>query len=298
MISGMSSGSGSPRPHANSSPKSITYPPAEIHPWIVSKLIARTSIVGSTLTVTDSIGKGRPARPSEQLFRAPRSGYDGFMRRHFLSVLGVACTLLLLPLAAEAQTEGLAKVSAKLNQSALRPGDEAVLAVVVDIAEGYHSQSDQPLNTNFVPFAVKLDPNAALEVKPPLYAKGHIEEYPALGRLSVYTGRVVTYVPVRVKPDASPGQMTIAGTVYLQICDDQICYLPEEIRFALPTQIVAKDVKVELAEPEFFAEYAARRSSQTSPTAAPATQRAAGPTMLGDDGAAWSTPFAFGAAFL
>src|SRR5687768_1475246 len=92
----------------------------------------------------------------------------------------------------------------------------------------------------------------------------------------------------------------MSGAVNLQICDDQMCFAPEELKFSLPAKVVPKDAKVELTEPALFAEYAARRSSPAkSPATAPATQRAAvGPTMIGDDGAAWSTPFAFGAAFL
>src|SRR5688572_20763003 len=132
------------------------------------------SIVGATLTVTVSIGKGLRTRPSMQLSRPLVPDYHGFMRRSFLSVIGVMFSLL-LPLSVAAQTEGLAKVSAKLNQSALRPGDEAVLAVVVDIAEGYHAQSNKPLETYLIPFTVKLENHPALEAGAPLYPEAHIE---------------------------------------------------------------------------------------------------------------------------
>ena len=36
------------------------------------------------------------------------------------------------------------------------------------------------------------------------YPTGHDEEYPGLGKLNVYTGKVVVRVPVEVKPDAKP----------------------------------------------------------------------------------------------
>ena len=205
--------------------------------------------------------------------------------------VGAACAM--------AQPQGLARATATLNQSALRPGDEAVLAVIVDIQDGYHSQSHQPLDANLVPFVVKLDATPALDAKPPLYAEGRIEEYPALGRLSVYTGRVVTYVPVRVKADAKSGDVTIGGTVKLQICDDQMCFQPEELTFTMPAEVAAKDAKVEAVERQLFTEYPARQSAQSSstPATAPTTQGAV--TMFDSGGGTtWSTPFAFGAAFL
>src|SRR5688500_19726332 len=96
--------------------------------------------------------------------------------RHALAA--ILCLALALPGVAAAQPEGTATASAKLNQSALRPGDEAVVAVVVDIAEGYHSQSDKPLDANLIPFVAKLDAHPAIAAAAPPHAKGPIEEYP------------------------------------------------------------------------------------------------------------------------
>ena len=208
-------------------------------------------------------------------------------------IVGAACAF--------ARQQDLARASATLNQSALRPGDEAVLAVVVDVQDGYHSQSHKPLDANLIPFAVTLDPGGAVEAGAPLYAEGQVEDYPALGRLSVYTQRVVTYVPIRVRPDANPGDVKLSGSVNLQICDDQMCFAPQELKFELPARLVSKDTKIELVEPQLFAEFAARRASRTTPATAPTTQGAAGTgvrTFGSPSGAAWSTPVAFGAAFL
>src|SRR5688572_8591663 len=88
---------------------------------------------------------------------------------------------------------------AVLNVTALQPGKEAMAAVVVDLKEGFHAQSNTPTEETYIPFTVTMDENPAVTFGAPRYPPGHIEEYPALGKLNVYTGKVVVRVPVTVK---------------------------------------------------------------------------------------------------
>ena len=78
---------------------------------------------------------------------------------------------------------------AVLNQSALRPGDKAMLAVEFEVKEGFHAQSRTP-GEQYEPvkFTLLLDKNDAVTFGEPVYPKGRNEEYPGLGKLNVYTG--------------------------------------------------------------------------------------------------------------
>src|ERR1700689_5431790 len=83
--------------------------------------------------------------------------------------------------------------SAKLNTSALQVGQTAVVAVVVDIKPGLHAQSHTPrtdAGVNYIKFEVTPDPNPNVEFLEPIYPAGTIENFPALGPQSVYTGDV------------------------------------------------------------------------------------------------------------
>lgn len=142
-----------------------------------------------------------------------------------------------------------------LSQTALRPGDNAVLAVVADVKEGFHAQSHAPIDENFIAFEVSLEPNEALVIGAPIYPPGHRQHYPALGELDLYEGRVVVFVPVRVKDTAAAGPTTLRATVTYQICDDQQCFPPESPTFQATTQIVPAAAAVELVEADLFKQF-------------------------------------------
>jgi thiol:disulfide interchange protein DsbD len=159
----------------------------------------------------------------------------------------------------------------ELNLQALPQGGQAVLAVIVEVPPGYHAQSNTPSQELLVPFKVTMQENPAVEFSDPVYPPGHNKTYPLLGTLNVYdAGRVVTYVPVRVKPEAPPGPITLTGKLQYQICDDAVCLPPRRPAFTVATQIVPAGTNVEPNKPDLFAAY--------KPSAAPATQQAVGAT--------------------
>jgi thiol:disulfide interchange protein DsbD len=151
-----------------------------------------------------------------------------------------------------AMKRGTPTVSAAVNTSALQPGQQAAVAVVVDVPQGLHAQSHKPLQDNLIPLEVKVDENPAVTALGPVYPEGEIETYPALGKLSVYTGRVIVYVPVQVKGDAAAGPVTLSGTVRLQICDDKACFAPQTLKWAVETKIVGAGEALQPAHPELF----------------------------------------------
>src|SRR5687768_6502915 len=98
-----------------------------------------------------------------------------------------------------------------LNVSALRPGDEAVLAVELEIKPKYHAQSRTPSQEMLIKFDVTLDKHPSLTFGEPVFPKGEDHEYPDLGKLNVYTGTIVVRVPFKVKADAATGDTAVTG---------------------------------------------------------------------------------------
>src|SRR5581483_3939985 len=119
--------------------------------------------------------------------------------KRILAGLATLLTILSCITPAEAQAPAKkqrASVSAALNVSSLQPGKSAVLAVVIDVAPGLHAQSHTPLDENLIPLVVKLDGVPALTFGDVEYPAGEIKNYPALGQVSVYTGRAIMHVPI------------------------------------------------------------------------------------------------------
>ena len=167
--------------------------------------------------------------------------------------------------------------STAVNYSALKPGQKAWAAIVIQIKEGLHAQSHTPLDENFIKFEIKPDANPAVTFGDPKYPPGKVENYPALGKLSVYTGQVVFYIPVTVKADAKPGPLEITGKLTFQACDDKVCFPPESPRFSIKTEIVAADAPLKPNQPDLFKDVAAAAppeapsQSAASPLASPVT---------------------------
>src|SRR5689334_18390128 len=108
---------------------------------------------------------------------------------------------MIASISARAQTK-YADVSSALNSTALQPGGQGVIAVVLDVKEGFHAQSHTPYKENLFACRVKLEENPAVEIFEPIYPPGKDETYPELGLVSVYTGRTIIYIPITIKPDA------------------------------------------------------------------------------------------------
>ncbi|HSZ54272.1 MAG TPA: protein-disulfide reductase DsbD domain-containing protein [Tepidisphaeraceae bacterium] len=183
--------------------------------------------------------------------------------------LGVAGTLaIFLSLCTTAGARQHGEItSTAVNYSALKPGQKAWAAVVIQINEGLHAQSHTPLDENFIKFEVKPDANPAVTFGDPKYPPGKIEDYPALGKLSVYTGKVVIFVPLTVKSDARPDPLELTGKVMFQACDDKVCYPPESPKFTLETEIATVGAPVKLNEPDLFKDVASAESSTAPPQA-------------------------------
>ncbi|MGA2441016.1 MAG: cytochrome c biogenesis protein CcdA [Tepidisphaeraceae bacterium] len=141
---------------------------------------------------------------------------------------------------------------ATLATSALRVNQTAVLAVVTDIGSGLHTQSHEPLTDGFIPFAVTLDPSPSIEFLQPVYPKGIRQNSPDLGDQSVYTDRVIVYVPMRIKADAPIGKTTLSGKITWQACNDKVCFPPETNSFSVATEIVSPGVAVAPIHPKLF----------------------------------------------
>lgn len=163
-----------------------------------------------------------------------------------------------------------ADVSAAFNVSHLRAGDSAAIAIVVDIPQGLHSQSNTPLESSLIPLVATLQ-SGPVKVQRVAYPAPTIENYPQLGKVSVYTGKVIVYAFVEVPGDGAHGPVTIAGKVRYQLCDEQACFRPQTTDFSISTTIVPAGAPVTPANADLFAGLSAA-TTQASP---PPTSQAA-----------------------
>lgn len=206
-----------------------------------------------------------------------QAGIAHSIRRHPWMVTQILLVLLLLPTLAMAQFGGEdhATATAAIEPAALKPGDEATIRITLDIKEGFHAQSSTPSKPEYIAFKVTMALATGFEFGSPQYPQGHDEEYPMLGKLNVYTGKVVTTIPVKVLSNAPNGTVDLTANLIYQICDDRMCYMPQQPKLTVQAQVIGGLDGGAIAPP---------------PEANPPANTPAG--------SEWTTGFAFGAAFL
>ena len=180
----------------------------------------------------------------------------------FLTLLSIA---LLAPITRAAPRH--ATLSATVSDNVVH------LHVVVD--EGFHAQSHTPLDESLIPLSVKMDDTAGVTFDPPNYPPPSVEDYPLLGKVSVYTGAVTIDVPFHLtNGQSSPPKLT--GTLRLQICNSNSCFPPQKLPFTLGDN----------SSPT--------RSATTAPTTSPTTAPAAAGPAGAAPAAAASPPHLLG----
>jgi suppressor for copper-sensitivity B len=161
------------------------------------------------------------------------------MKMKFLCRLLFAFALLALVPGAWGQSKhSAADVSAMLSTVGVHPGDQATVAVEVDVHDGLHAQSHTPSDPSNIRFVGPPD-------KHDLAAWGDVQ-YPAgtdltlaeLGKLNVYLGKTIFRIPVTISADAKPGALKLAGKIFFQACNDKSCFPPETIKFSVDTTIL------------------------------------------------------------
>ncbi len=175
--------------------------------------------------------------------------------RNALPVWTPLLVLLYLTASSFAQPRVRAKAELYFDTETLKPGQQGIAAVVVEVEPGHHAQSSQPLDESLIPFEAKLTADRDIKIDLPLYPPPELIDVPALGgRLTVYSGQFVTFVPFTVPNDAKPGDVAFTVKAGMQICDDQTCDPPGTLTVK-KTMSLSADAPTRSTNTELFARF-------------------------------------------
>lgn len=169
--------------------------------------------------------------------------------------------------------ESPVEVSFLASTETARPGDQIVVAVIINHDTKWHTWPRAPfegeadvLPEDIASFALRTEINpgqapAGLLVGPTQWPETSLNPVPnvtAGGTIDVpsYAGRAIAYIPILVADDAAPGEFTLPIDVFFQACDDTTCLPPEDASFTL-TVSVAADTAAATATGEDFAGFEA-----------------------------------------
>jgi uncharacterized protein YcnI len=133
-------------------------------------------------------------------------------------------------------------------------GKSFEIAVVVEIAKGFHMNSHKPTDPYLIATTLTPQPPAGFDIAGTIYPEGHQEKFSFSPNkpLNVYTGKVVLRLKLTAHPDAALGAITIPITLRYQACNDTTCLQPVKIPVDAKFEVAAAGAKSRAAHADVF----------------------------------------------
>jgi DsbC/DsbD-like thiol-disulfide interchange protein len=127
------------------------------------------------------------------------------------------------------------------------------IAVVAQVAAGYHINDHKPTLNYLIRTELKLEPSAQITVTNTVYPKGTLKRFSFSDiSLSVYEGTVVVGVLLQVAKGVQPGSYDLKGKFAYQACNDHACFPPASVPLTLTIKVVPRTVPVKPLNSDVF----------------------------------------------
>ena len=160
-------------------------------------------------------------------------------------------------------------VSAKMveNMSIYYPGSSGYLAIVAEIADGWHINSHKPIDKFLIPTEVKVVAPEGIEIEQILYPEPVMEK---LGisdeKMSLYKGKVIFGIKFKMADNLPEGSYTIKATLRYQGCNNLTCIEPATKELKKKITIGSITQGAEAINPEIFSSPIFTKSVATGKT--------------------------------
>lgn len=163
----------------------------------------------------------------------------------------VAC--LLIPSNSARSAAKIVEARVVLAASATHAGSTLKVAVVAEIAPGYHINDNKPTLDYLIPTEVKLEPSKHVKVEKFVYPKGELKQFSFSDtRLSVYEGELVVGALLKVARTVPVGTYLLKGKFSYQACNDHACLPPASVPVELTLKVVRRGVAVKRTQADVF----------------------------------------------
>jgi len=151
----------------------------------------------------------------------------------------VTLTLLLVSVSASAQGSAKAvKVTPSESTYKIKRGGSVQIAVVIDVEDGYHINSNRPAEKYLIPTSLKFERLDGITTTPITYPKAKLQKFDFSQKpLSVFEGKTVLKLTARALPSLSAGAQTLKGKLTVQACNNQQCLRPQTVDVNVALQV-------------------------------------------------------------
>ena len=156
--------------------------------------------------------------------------------------LALACAVGLAATLAWAQMPKAANVvQVRLEPAQIKAkrGGAATTSLIAQVQEGFHINSNQPLESYLIPSRVELVDAPAFSLDKIDYPKGELKtfDFAPDEKLSVYEGTLKLPLRLKVKRGTPRGSQTVRVAFHYQACNDQLCLPPYKKEATLQIQL-------------------------------------------------------------
>jgi len=117
-----------------------------------------------------------------------------------------------------------------------------LLTVMVDIIlkDGFHLYG-KPIPEGFIPLEIDIESNPNFKIDTFKFPKGKEFKIEALKEtFNILPQKISLKTFLRIKNRPESGNYSVKATVTFQACTDEVCLIPEKLRFDFPLQIMSQ----------------------------------------------------------
>jgi thiol:disulfide interchange protein DsbD len=153
-----------------------------------------------------------------------------------------------------APNAGIVRARGFVSLEPVPRGKQFQVAVVVDIAHGYHMNSHKPSDEYLIPTTLTPKLLSGVELLDTIYPAGRQQKFSFSPDkpLDVYSGSVTLKLRLSAKSDAPVGTVTIPLTLRYQACNDTTCLPPVKLPVDVKFEIAPANAKAHPDHPEIF----------------------------------------------
>ncbi len=146
------------------------------------------------------------------------------------------------------------KLSAKgyLSVDKVQPGSQFQIAVVVEIAEGWHVNAN-PAKEGLIATEITLPDVSHLTFKKVVYPEGDVLQLGSIGEAPVYHDTITIGIQADLSQAAPIKSDMLDFQLQYQACNDTQCLLPEVHNFSIPLEVVGIEQTVQRTNESVFA---------------------------------------------
>jgi DsbC/DsbD-like thiol-disulfide interchange protein len=120
----------------------------------------------------------------------------------------------------------------------LAPGARAEVRFSVTVKKGFHVQANPASEPYLVPLRLEMKSDSRVRIAKTHYPPGKPWRLTGTEQdLSTYDGTFEIRLDLEAAPQATPGEVTLSGTLHYQACDDRVCLRPASVPVSLAVSV-------------------------------------------------------------